>query len=241
MTCKKCGQELTEGFDYCPSCGKCKSSKKNGWRSLRKFIGFIVILLFIAVGFFGGAILGVWSQREPSEEIPKTVTESGILKIIEQSVEKLTAVPFKLSIEEKAVNDTIQQEMEYFAPLTNINADLSQNGVAVLSGQITIDDVTKIINRTIPRLVYIFLPEVLNIRLEITFENILGEITPKIKSLEILNLENSAELLEALSLEEGLELLFKAQLTAALPQKVYLKSIEILDKKLVLRGMSELI
>jgi hypothetical protein len=240
MTCKKCGQELAEGFDYCPSCGRCKNEKKNGFRGLRKFIGFLIILFFITAGFFGGAILGIWSERKQADEIPPVITESGVLELLNNAVNKLTAVPFKASIEENRINELIQQNMDYFSPLYNINADLSQNGVGVISGQIKIEDVTKIINRTIPRLVYIFLPEVLNIRMEITVENILGEITPRIKDLTILNLENSKELLSELNLDEGLELLFKAQLTAALPPEVNLKTVEIKDKKLVISGTSEL-
>lgn len=183
----------------------------------------LTAVLFVA-GLLIGGEYGISSKKVEISKIP-------FIETVKRAIDKTTAVPLSLTVTEQQVNDAISESPQDFSPMKNMNVTI-QGDTCIFSGQITTADMKPIVGETVPEMLYLFLPETLNLKAEFGVSSE-DATRPKIKSLLILNMDQSEELVKGLGLDTYLETMVQDKLTQAVPAQLEVSAFRIEDGKIL--------
>jgi hypothetical protein len=129
---------------------------------------------------------------------------------------------------------------EEFKPLKNVYLSL-ENGYSVLSGQVETADLKEIAGVSIPEILWLFLPSVLNLKSEIAVSTDNGKLDLDVLSLSILNSENGDELVLVSGFDHLLQDLIDDVMTEVLPETVSVKEVNVTKEGIKVKMTASLI
>ncbi len=106
MTCKKCGKEFDDNFDFCPKCGfKAKSSNalktENQLSNIVKVLIVVGICIIPFVGWIGGIIAGIIfmnNSESDSKSFGKAILILSIIIVVWSMLCCVVAAAFNVRI-----------------------------------------------------------------------------------------------------------------------------------------------
>lgn len=203
-------------------------SKKKKSRFPAVLTTVLIMIPFTAVVFVAGLLIGgeygISSKKVNVAQIP-------LMETLKTAVENITEVPLTLTITEEQLNTAVIEAKDQFTPIKNLNVSI-KNQACTLSGQINTADIKTIAGESVPEMLYLFLPETLNLKADFTISKE-DPTMPEIKNLSVLNMENSEEFIRELGLDNYIESIIKNKLTESLPPYVKISSFEIQNGKIL--------
>ncbi len=210
-----------------------KKKKKSGFLRL---LFTVLILIIMAALFLSGIIIGAqfgdgFKAINPSNfPIPNYIVDG---------LRKVGKVDLSFKLSEENINTLVIANEKEFQPLKNVYVSL-ENGYAVLSGQVETADI-KEQAVTIPEILWLFLPSVLNLKSEIAITAENGKIDLDVLSLSILNAENGDELVVLSGFDSILQSLIDDVTQATFPETVSIKEISVSEEEIKVKIATSLI
>ena len=197
--------------------------------------GGIIRWLFKAALFvillFGVFIFGIFIGGEKGVKIGKfDLSNNTFLDDFTNLLKGVTSFPMSVTISEGQLNEALAANAEMFTPLKNTNIAL-EDGVLVFTGQINIEDVNQYIETQIPYYLYVFFPETINVKAEVTTDET-GTV-PQLKALKLMNIDFSQNIVTGLGLEEAISDILNKQMETVVPENMTVSNIEIVQDEVI--------
>lgn len=208
--------------------------KKSGF--LKLLLTVLILIIMIGLFLFGiiiGAQFGDGFNVINPNDFP-------VSEYIVDGLKKVGKVDFSFKLSEENINTLLVANEEQFRPLKNVYVSL-ENGYAVLSGQVETGALKEIAGVSIPEILWLFLPSVLNLKSEIAITAENGQICLDVLSLSILNSENGDELVLLSGFDHILQSLIDDVTEATFPETVSIKEINVTEEEIKVKIAASLI
>jgi hypothetical protein len=197
-----------------------KQKKKSGFFKLLLTVFILIIMVAL---FFLGIIIGAQFGDSFKLVDPNAFP---IPEYLVDGLRKVGKLDFSFKLTEEKINSVLVANEEEFKPLKNVYLSL-ENGYSVLSGQVETADLKEIAGVSIPEILWLFLPSVLNLKSEIAVSTDNGKLDLDVLSLSILNSENGDELVLVSGFDHLLQDLIDDVMTEVLPETVSVKEVNV--------------
>ncbi len=197
-----------------------KKKKKSGFLKLllTLFILIIMVTLFVFGVIIGAQFGDSFKVINPNDfPVPEYIVDG---------LRKVGKVDFSFKLSEENINTLLVANEEQFRPLKNIYISL-KDGHIVLSGQVETAAIKDMAGVSIPEIIWLFLPSVLNLKSEVAITTNEGSIDIDVLSLSILNSENGEELVHVSGFDHIFQSLIDDVIEATFPETVSVKEINV--------------